>query len=163
MGSLYHRFGSRDDLVARMWIRAVRRSQREWLAGLERVDPLAAAVAAGLSIYDFSKDNRADAHLLVSFRREDLIQKQVSPAVERELAALNAPIEKGLVRLAKSLFGSAARAPVEQTALATFDIPYGAIRRHLIDGTAMPQGLRRSIETAIRAVLQTEPEEQRRP
>lgn len=153
IGSLYHRFGSRDDLVARMWIRAVRRSQRIWLAALDAAHALDAAVAAGLSIYDFSVVNRADAQLLVSFRRADLIRRHVSSELEAELAALNAPVTEGVDRLARSLFGSASHARVERVRLATFDIPYGAIRRHMIARTRLPQGLRRSTETAIRAVL----------
>src|SRR5689334_7011428 len=34
-GSLYHRFGSRDELVARAWLRAVRRFQDGYVAALE--------------------------------------------------------------------------------------------------------------------------------
>jgi AcrR family transcriptional regulator len=153
VGSLYHRFGSRDDLMARMWIRAVRRSQARWLAALERGDPLEAATAAGLSVYDFAREHRHDARLLVSIRREDLIQRELGASVAEELAALNRPIERGLLRLTRSLYGSVSREAVERTALATFDLPYGAMRRRLIADESLPRHLRPSLETAIRAVL----------
>src|SRR5829696_4930488 len=73
-GTLYHRFGSRDELLARLWTRAVYRSQASFLAALENDDPRAAALAAGLSILDFCEQDPADAKLLVAFRREDLIR-----------------------------------------------------------------------------------------
>ena len=68
-GSIYHRFGSRDELVARLWIRAVHRSQASFLVALERDDAREAALAAAMSILDFCEEHPADARLLVSFRR----------------------------------------------------------------------------------------------
>ena len=41
-GSIYHRFGSRDAMLARLWIRAVRRSQENFLAACAAEDPRAA-------------------------------------------------------------------------------------------------------------------------
>jgi AcrR family transcriptional regulator len=38
-GSIYHRFGSRDELVTRLWMRAVRRSQAAFLEALDLGDP----------------------------------------------------------------------------------------------------------------------------
>src|SRR5829696_1654947 len=73
-GSIYHRFGSRDELLARLWIRAVERSQASFLAALEDSDPHAAALAAAMSVVDFCEAEPADARLLASFRREDLVR-----------------------------------------------------------------------------------------
>lgn len=53
MGSLYHHFGSRDRLMARLWVQAVRRSQAEFIAAARHQDPEQAAVDAALSIYQF--------------------------------------------------------------------------------------------------------------
>src|SRR5690348_6352587 len=71
-GSLYHRFASRNDLLAQMWLRAVRRSQRAFIEAVQRHSGLDAAVAGALSIYDFARSDPADAALLVSVRREEL-------------------------------------------------------------------------------------------
>jgi AcrR family transcriptional regulator len=152
-GSLYHRFGSRDDLVARLWIRAVYRSQASFLVALEERDPHKAAVAAGLSILDFCRDAPDDARLLVSFRYEDLIRSAPSPSIAEELAVLNRPVERAVVDLAKRLYGRAGAGAVERTLLAVFDLPYGAVRRHLIAGKAPPRGLRADLERAISAAL----------
>src|SRR5215218_1990560 len=67
-GSIYHRFGSRDELIARLWMRAVYRSQASFVAALERDDAKEAALAAAMSIVEFCEENPADARLLASFR-----------------------------------------------------------------------------------------------
>jgi AcrR family transcriptional regulator len=153
VGSIYHRFGSRDELLARLWIRAVQRSQASFLAAIERPDPIEAALAGANAILDFCEEEQADARLLLSFRRVDLIRTALSPALVEELEELNRPLERGLARLARALYGSAGRAAVERTLLAAFDLPYGAARRHLIAGRRLPPGLRGDVEAAVRGVL----------
>jgi AcrR family transcriptional regulator len=155
IGSIYHAFGSRDTLLARLWIRAVGRSQRRFMEALEDdSDPLEAAVAAALSIYDYARDEPGDARLLMSLRREDLVQVPLPADVASELAELNRPIEDALGALARRLFGRASRERVEQTALAVFDLPYGALRRHLVSGRRPPAALRPPLARAVRAALE---------
>ena len=157
IGSIYHAFGSRDTLLAQLWIRAVRRSQRRFLEALEKgSDPLDGAVAAALSIYDFARDEPGDARLLASLRREDLIQMPLPAEVASELAELNRPIEEAIGALARRLFGRVSRERVEQTALAVFDLPYGALRRHLVSGKRPPAALRPPLARAVRAALDDE-------
>jgi AcrR family transcriptional regulator len=45
-GSLYHRFGSRDQLLARLWVRAVQRSRASFIGALQKEDAREAARAA---------------------------------------------------------------------------------------------------------------------
>ena len=152
-GSLYHRFGSRDDLIAKLWIRAVQRSQASFLAALERDSPREAALAAALSIVDFCEDHPADAQLLVGFRREDLIRTVPDGPLADELAVLNRPIERAVVTLARRLYGRRSRAALDRTLLAVFDLPYGAARRHLITSSRLPRGLRADLSRAVAAVI----------
>jgi AcrR family transcriptional regulator len=152
-GSLYHRFESLNDLLAEMWIRAIRRSQNAFLAELDNPDAMKAALAAAVSLYDFSDRHRADARLLASMRREDLIEASLAPRLQQVLVELNRPIQTGLTTLARRLFGRSSRAAVEATITATADIPLGALRRHLIAGSGFPPGLRDQIRAAARAAL----------
>ena len=152
-GSIYHRFGSRDELIAKLWIRAVHRSQASFLAALERDGPREAALAAALSIVDFCEDHPADAQLLVGFRREDLISAIPEGPLADELAVLNRPVERALVQLARRLYGRRSRAALDRTLLAVFDLPYGAARRHLITGSRLPRGLRADLSSAVAAVI----------
>lgn len=152
-GSIYHRFGSRDELVARLWMRAVYRSQASFVAALEREDAGDAALAAAMSVIDFCEEHPADARLLVSFRREDLIGAAPEGALADELEALNRPVERSVTALARRLYGRRNRAALDRTLLAVFDLPYGAARRHLIAGAPLPPGLRTDLTRAVSAVI----------
>src|SRR5258706_6853164 len=165
-GSIYHRFGSRDDLLARMWIRAVRRSQEAFLDAARTAEPIEAAVAAALSVYDFCDRHPGDAQLLLAFRRDDLLQGATTPEVARDLQELNRPIEHAMRELASRLYGRATPAAIDRVALTVFDLPHGTVRRPLISGTKLSERRRHSLETAVRAVLteQTpQPDSQRNP
>ena len=152
-GSIYHRFGSRDELLARLWIRAVYRSQASFLAALERENAKDAALGAAMSIIDFCEDHPADARLLVSFRREDLIRSTPEASVAEELEELNRPVERAVTELARRLYGRRTRAALDRTLLAVFDLPYGAVRRHLIAGAELPPALRSDLALAISTVI----------
>jgi AcrR family transcriptional regulator len=152
-GSIYHRFGSRDELIARLWMRAVYRSQASFLTALEEPDAKQAALAAAISIIDFCEEHPADARLLVSFRREDLIRSAPEGPLTAELAKLNRPVKRAVTDLARRLYGSRSRAALDRTLMVVFDLPYGAARRYLITGTRLPTGLRGDLTAAIKAVI----------
>jgi hypothetical protein len=116
-------------------------------------DPVEAAIAGGLSVYDFARVEAADARLLASLRREDLIASVADRMLRRELDAANDALQTALVELTRRLYGRASRAAVEQTACAVTDLPLGAIRRHLVTGSTLPAALRDQLEAAIRAAL----------
>jgi AcrR family transcriptional regulator len=153
VGSIYHRFGSREELITRLWIRAVYRSQASFLAAMEQPDANEAAVAAALSIYDFCQEHPADAQLLASFGREELLGVTPAGSLADELADLNRPVKRGVVNMAKRLYGKRTRRAVDRTLLAVFDLPYGVTKRYLVAGAKLPVGLRRDLETAVRAVI----------
>jgi AcrR family transcriptional regulator len=152
-GSIYHRFSSRDELIARLWMRAVYRSQASFVAALERQDPRDAALAAAMSIIEFCEENPADARLLVSFRREDLVRSKASGPLIDELEELNRPVQRAVVDLARRLYGNRTRAALNRTLLAVFDLPYGAARRYLIAGEKLPSALRADLAHAVSAVI----------
>jgi len=148
-GSIYHRFGSRDELVTRLWIRAVRRSQSAFLEVVDLRDPAAAAVRAGLAVFDFCRTEPRDARLLVSFRYEDVVRDAAEGPLAEELRDLNRPVEAAVQDLARALYGRATRGAVDRVLLVVFDLPYGAVRRHLIAGGAPPERLRGVLARAL--------------
>jgi AcrR family transcriptional regulator len=153
VGSIYHRFGSVDDLLAAIWIRAVRRSQARFAAAAQLSDPIEAAVRAALSVYDFCVDHPADARLLVSFRPEDLARGRIDPRQRAELKHLNEPVEAVVKDLARRIYGRASRRSLDRVTMAVFDLPYGAVRRPLAGGERLSARRREAVEAAVRAVL----------
>jgi AcrR family transcriptional regulator len=157
-GSIYYRFDSREALLAELWMRAVERAQQHCIGAVEAVteaggEPAEAVVAGGLSIFDFVLTVPADAQLLVSMRRTDLIRSPLPPPLVERLRALNRPVARVVGRLAGQLFGHPSAPARELVTLAVFDLPYGAVRRHLLAGATPPPEHRAYVERAIRAVL----------
>ncbi|MEO3759137.1 TetR/AcrR family transcriptional regulator [Mycobacterium sp. B14F4] len=153
VGSIYHRFGSLEVLIARLWMRAVSRSQAAFLAAIDEPDTREAAVAAALSVFDFCREHPADAQLLASFGREDLIGADSTGPLADEFSQLNRPVEHAVATMAQRLYSKRTRRALDRTMLAVFDLPYGAVKRHLVHGTKLPAGLRHDVETAVRAVI----------
>ena len=153
IGSIYHRFGSRQALITRLWIRAVYRSQASFIAAMEDPDAEEAAVAAALSIFDFCQEHPSDAQLLASFGRKELLEVTPAGPLADELAELNRPVKQAALTMANRLYGKRTRRALDRTLLAVFDLPYGATKRHLVAGTKLPVRLRRDLEVAVRAVL----------
>lgn len=152
-GSIYHRFVSVDALLAEMWVRAIRRSQADFAVAARDPDPVEAGVAGALSIYDFCERHPADARLLLSVRRADLIRRPLPQDLAQELARLNEPVEALTTDLARRLYGRATRANRDVVALALYDLPQGAVRRPLIEGQPLTVGRRRALAAAVRAAL----------
>jgi AcrR family transcriptional regulator len=153
VGSIYHRFGSVDDLLAEIWIRAVRRSQESFANAAEHPDPLEAAVGAGLSVYDFCVDHPADGRLLLAYRPEDLAGARIDPKQRAELERLNDPVVAIVKDLARRLYGRASRKSFDLVLMAVFDLPHGAVRRPLANGEELLPQRRDALEAALRAVL----------
>ncbi len=154
VGSLYHRFGSRDELLARLWVRAARRAQGSFVAAVEGIeDPVEAVVASTRGLIELTNAHPADARLLVSFRRDDLIAALPASALAEELEELNRPVEAALRTLARRLFGRADAAALRRTTFAAVDLPQGAIRRYLVAGRPVPRAVADDLETAVRATL----------
>jgi AcrR family transcriptional regulator len=152
-GTLYHRFGSRDELIAKLWMRAVYRSQASFVAAMERDDAREAALAAAMSIIDFCEEHPEDAQLLAAFRREDLIRALPDGPLAEELRVLNRPVKRAVVQLAQRLYRKRSHAALDRTLLAVFDLPYGAARRHLLMKTPLPTYLRTDLGRAVAAVI----------
>jgi AcrR family transcriptional regulator len=151
-GSIYHRFASVDEVLARAWLRAARRSQACVVAG-RAGDPLGDVVASALAVYDFCLRERDDALLLGTLRRADFAGARLPDELRAELAAVNAPLQAPLRALARGAFGRADARAVDLVLLAVLDLPFGVARRHLEAGTSPPRGHRRRLEAAVRAVM----------
>lgn len=152
-GSLYHRFGSRDRLLVELWIRAVRRFQERYLAAAEGEDPVEVGAAMAGAVVDFARRQPADARLLLTMRREDLLDGEVTGELATRLESLDWPVEEALGALARRVHGRATRGAIELVRIAVIDLPYGAVRRHLVGGGGIPNRLREDVQQAVRDVL----------
>lgn len=151
-GSIYHRFSSLDELLARAWVRAALRSHVCVVAS-RSADPVADVVACALAMFDFCLRERDDALLISSFRQADFADANLPPQVRDEIERVNEPLAEPLRDLARRALGRADRRSVDLLVLVTVDIPYGFARRALEAGTTPPPAHRRRLEAAVRAVI----------
>jgi AcrR family transcriptional regulator len=154
VGTLYHRFGSRDGVLAAAWLRALERFQRRALAAAEQPDPLEAAAAMASSQIGFAREQPEDARLLLTLRRDDLLDADPDHVFRARLDAINAPLESALGALTKALRARMDARAVELVTLAVVDLPNAAIRRHARDGGELPSWLERDVASAARRLLQ---------
>jgi AcrR family transcriptional regulator len=136
-GSIYHRFESRDLLMARLWIRTVKRAQIGFLDALAQPERRVAAIDAALHIPRWSRSHLDEAQVLLLYRRDDLAA-QWPDELGEELAALNRPVQDAIGSFTRRLFGRKTSANVRTVAFALVDVPYAAVRRYLLGGQPPP-------------------------
>ncbi len=143
VGSIYHRFGSRDGVLAAAWERAVRRFQTGYLPEeLPGPDPLATAAGMAEAVVSYAIRDPDGARLLMTLRPEDHFERP-TPIEE-----LNAGIAAAVRSLARGLGVSS-----ERVRMAVIDLPYGTMRRRLAEGRRIDATVRAEVGAAARALL----------
>lgn len=138
VGSIYHRFKSRDLLLARLWIRTVKRFQVGFLRALEADDLDEAALGAALYNVEWTRRHVDEARVLLLYRREDLAERWPEELGE-ELAALNTDVERAVRDHVLRRYGEGGGAEaVRWVVFALVDVPYAAGRRHLVNREPPP-------------------------
>jgi AcrR family transcriptional regulator len=150
-GTLYHRFGNRNGVLAAAWLRALERFQSRAMAA-EGATPLATAVAMAKAFIGFARELPEDAQLLLTLRPSDLLDGEPDTAFQETLAVMNAPLLQRVKQLAGQLYGKTDRRSVEAVTRAVADLPHGVVRRHAFD-TSMPRWLEADVADAAHAML----------
>lgn len=157
VGSIYHRFRSRDLLLARLWLRTVKRFQRGFLDALADDDLDQAALGAALHVVRWAREHVDEARVLLLHRREDLLAAQWPEDLTTELAALNTDVESALRAHARQRYGHDGGQAVQRVTFAVVDVPYAAGRRYLIAGKPPPPSVDDLVAATCRCLLPTTP------
>jgi AcrR family transcriptional regulator len=135
-GSLYHRFPSRDVLVATLWLDVVENFQAGFLAALD--DPNAVdggRQALGFAL-DWCRKHPPEARLLLLHRREDLLAEGIPSELQDRARVLGENAERGVRSYAKRRCGSLSSASLRRVRFALIDVPFAAVRRDLESGSS---------------------------
>jgi AcrR family transcriptional regulator len=151
-GSIYHRFGSRDLMLARVWIRTVKEAQEGFLTAVRQEDVDAAAIDAALHVPRWCRENLDAARILLLYRREDLVELWPDELGD-ELAGLNAEMQAALGDFCVRRFGDRRSETFGRVLFALVDVPYGAVRRHLVAGKPPPKEIDDLIRATCRCIL----------
>jgi AcrR family transcriptional regulator len=148
VGTLYHRFGNRDGILAATWLRALDRLQ--YLVVAATADSaVEVAVAMALSAIEFARGFPGDARLLLTVRPEDLVDAD-GGALVTAITSRNTPSVERLRQLARELYGADDRRSLDVLQRAVVDLPYAAVRRHVAD---VPEWLAGDLADSVRALL----------
>ncbi|HET6664799.1 MAG TPA: helix-turn-helix domain-containing protein [Acidimicrobiales bacterium] len=151
-GSIYHRFASRDALIAAVWLRALRSFQGDFLAALDHPDVDQAALAAARHVPEWCAESLDQAMVLHRYRIEDLVATWPAElAPDRD--TLNAELFASLRRHSANRYGSASGSALDRTTFALVDVPGAAVRRFLDRHEAPPPWSVDAVGSAALAIL----------
>src|SRR5215471_551257 len=131
MGSIYHRFPSRDVLLGEVWLRAATSFQDGYFDILGRPVARAAGLAAALYLPQRVRVNLAEARILLLYRREDFLAPNWPEELRARAAGLQRQVDGGLQGFSRRLFGRADHKTLRLVTYALLDAPLAAVRRHV--------------------------------
>jgi len=152
-GTLYHRFGNRDGILAAAWLRALERFQERAMAA-DAGTALDTAVAMAVATVSFARELPEDARLLLTVRPGDLLDGEPDASFQETIAAMNAPLIERVGDLARKLYGRSNSRSVDAVSRAVADLPYAVVRRHARDDP-MPRWLEADVAASVRAMLES--------
>ncbi|OIJ27685.1 TetR/AcrR family transcriptional regulator [Nocardioides luteus] len=155
-GTIYHAFGSKDVLLARLWLRSWCRlgdlmteamGERAGTSGEDAV------VAVALTPVEFVRRFPASARLFFAQRRDQLFSADLPPEIETELSSVQEKFVEVLIALARGVWGRGDRIAVEAIAVCVVDLPGGILRRCLLEDREADEATASRLEAAVRAIL----------
>ncbi len=149
VGSVYHRFASRDALLARLWLQIVQSFQKGFLNALRHEGGLEAALYTPRWVRAHPKE----AKLLLVYRREELISDPWPEEIRTRAASVARELDAGIRQFARQVLGSGAKPALRRVQFALIDVPYAAVRRSLIADEALPQEVDQMVSETYTAIV----------
>ena len=147
IGSLYHRYKSREDLLALTWLDAVEAFHTEFLKSLES-DAIDAGEQAAMATPRFCRANPARARVLACCRHEELLQEKMSQEIAERIKDANADVTLKVIQFAKTKGYSA-----EACRLGLVAFPLGAVQSYLPNST-IPDHVDTYVAAAFRSAVE---------
>jgi len=148
IGSVYHRFQSRDALLAELWIRAVEQFQRGFLEALARNGLL-----ASLYTVEWVRKHPNEGRLLLLYRREEFLSGDWPGHLKEDVARLSRELDSGIRSFAEKRLGSLTEETLRRATFAIVDVPLAAVRQHLQEGKPPPDIVDELIRATYLAII----------
>ena len=153
-GSIYHRFASRDVLLATVWLRAATAFQGAVFERLAGAVPRDAGLEAALCMAERVRKEPREARLLLLHRREDFVDRGWPAPFRRQAAQLALQIETELRAFSRRLSGREDSRTIRMIAYAVIEAPFAAIRRHVAANENPPPYVDLLIQATYEAVME---------
>ena len=154
-GSIYHRFASREVLLATLWLRTVSRFQEGFMEALEGPDVDQSALDAVQHSLTWARSRSEEARVLLLYRREELAERWPDD-LGREMTRINSHTDVAIRQYAQRRYGVHDDAHIQRLRFVLADLPYAAMRRYLASGQALPTTLDDLVVKTARWLLSTE-------
>ena len=141
VGSIYHRYASRDEILGALWLDIVETFQERFLAALESPDAARAGLAAVRYVCGWVRRHPSEARLLLLHRREDFAADGWPASYRRRAAALAQRAEAGVKAYAARLTGRAGAAELCRVRFALVDLPTAALKHDIEAGVRPAAGV----------------------
>jgi AcrR family transcriptional regulator len=141
VGSIYHRYTSRDEILAALWLELVEEFQKRFLAELEGADVIRAGLSAVRYTCEWIGRHPRDARLLLLHRREDFAAQRWPASYRRRAQELTRGATARLTAYASRLMGPGASG-LRTVRFILVDLPTAALRRDVEDGVPISNDVR---------------------
>lgn len=148
-GSIYLRFASRDELLARLWLRSIRRFQTGLIHALNGPDPLLAAAAY---LPRYCRDHPTEARAMKMFHRDELLETGPDD-LRAAIATVNDDMNAALRAAVTTQFGTADEHAMDIASATVKAIPYGMVRDFIARAAPIPEWVDDIVTTATTAVV----------
>jgi AcrR family transcriptional regulator len=160
-GTIYHAFRSKEELLARLWLRATERLGGTMEEALRSVGQTAsrgtaaldAVVGVAVAPVVFSRRYPASAQLFFTQRSDQLFSADLAADITASFDVQRKRFAELLVGLATAIWDRKDRFAVEAIAACVVDVPGGILRRALVERRDVDIATERRIEAAVRAIL----------
>ncbi|CAM3438288.1 TetR/AcrR family transcriptional regulator [Mycobacterium colombiense] len=159
-GTIYHAFHSRDELLARLWLRAAARLGAIMNDAVNAATNDSGPDGAHQAVVDtalapaiLTRRYPASAQLFFAQRRDQLFSTDLTAETVAELTQVQERFVALLVLLARGVWDRADRIAVDAITACIVDIPGGMLRRRLLEDRPIDAAIERRMEAAVRAVL----------
>ena len=148
-GSFYHRFASRDVLLAELWFRTVLAFQEGIGAALNAGDGLRAALHTPAWVRAHPEEGR----LLLLYHRDDFLHGEWPATLTGGLAEQRRRGEAMLKKFARATFGRAGVEEIRRAQFVLAEVPVAAVRQYLSSREPPPPIVDELIRVTYRAVV----------
>ena len=149
IGSLYHRFPSRDALVAELWLNIIESFQGEWLKILQ-TDGRQATIFC----MEWVHNHPNKARVMLLYRIEDLASGDLPKDLQKRAQRLSQELHEGIASFTKKQFGSVTKEYIDRSIYAMHDAPMGILRRYLQENKIPPKSVANLILETYDAIIE---------
>ncbi len=149
IGSVYHRFTSREILMAELWVKLIESCQTGFIMELESGNGLNAA----LHTFKWVRKHPRKARVLLLYRREELISGDWPGSIKVRVEELKSEMNSSIALFTGKFFGKITRKNLSRVLYCLVQTPLGAARYYIQQEETIPDYYDQFIRETYQAVM----------